>query len=155
MDLTESYAFPGPPSAVWNLLIDPDVVASCLPGCDHLEQIDEDRYLASLSFKVAAIGGQFGGAIAILDKQPPRSYTLVVEGAGRPGFVKGQARIELVEKDGGTTVLVTGEAEVGGLIASVGQRLLSAASKMMLDRFFACLREKVIVPADTKGPALP
>jgi carbon monoxide dehydrogenase subunit G len=155
MDLTESYAFPGPPAAVWNLLIDPDVVASCLPGCDHLEQIAEDRYLASLSFKVAAIGGQFGGSIAILDKEPPRSYTLVVEGAGRPGFVKGRAKLELTEKDGATVVLVTGEAEVGGLIASVGQRLLSAASKMMVDRFFACLRERVSVPDGPKGPALP
>ena len=61
----------------------------------------------------------------------------MVEGTGKPGFVKGEAtRIELVEQNETTIVNVKGQGQVGGLIARVGQRLLGTVSKMMMDRFF-------------------
>lgn len=144
MDLAGSYSFAGSPSAVWNLLVDPDVVASCLPGCERLEPLGDDRYRALLTLSVAAISGRFSGTVAMLDKQPPHSYRLSVEGTGKGGFVNGRAHVELVEQNGTTTVNVTGQAEVGGLIASVGQRLLSTVSKMMMDRFFACLQSRLV-----------
>ena len=71
-----------------------------------------------------------------------RPYRLVVPGKGSPGFVMGEATVELVDADGATLVKVTGQGQVGGLMARVGQRLLSSASKMMMDRFFGCLQAK-------------
>ena len=142
MDLSGSYPFSASPTEVWNLLIDPDVVAACLPGCDRLEPIGEDRYRAALTLAVAAVSGQYSGTVAIVDKRPPRSYRLVVEGTGTAGFVKGEATIELVESNETTVVNVTGQGQVGGLIARVGQRLLGSVSKMMLDRFFSCLQQR-------------
>lgn len=143
MDLSASYTFVAPPTTVWNLLINPEVVASCLPGCDRLEPIGEDRYRAALTLAVAAISGQYSGTVAIVDKRPPHSYRLAVEGSGNSGFVKGEATVELAEQpDKTTTVHVRGQAQVGGLIARVGQRLLGGVSKMMMDRFFACLQQK-------------
>jgi carbon monoxide dehydrogenase subunit G len=144
VELSASYTFASSATTVWNLLIDPEVVASCLPGCERLEPLGGDRYRAELTLAVAAVSGQYTGTVAILDKQPPHSYRLVVEGAGKAGFVKGEARIELIEEYGATIVNVTGQGQVGGLIARVGQRLLGAASKMMMDRFFACLQQKVV-----------
>jgi carbon monoxide dehydrogenase subunit G len=144
MDLSESYTFAAPPATVWNLLIDPDVVAACLPGCDRLEPIGEDQYRAALTLAVAAVSGSYTGTISILDKRPPHSYRLVVEGTGKPGFVKGEATVELVEDNDSTIVNVKGSGQVGGLIARVGQRLLGSVSKMMMDRFFACLQSKVV-----------
>lgn len=142
MDLRASYPFPAPASKVWDLLIDPAVVAACLPGCDALEPVGEDRYRARLTVGLAAISGSYEGTVAILDKQPPRAYRMLVEGSGRTGFVKGEANVELVEEGGATEVRVQGRAQVGGLMARVGQRLLGSASKMMMDRFFACLAER-------------
>ena len=142
MDLSASYTFSASPTEVWNLLIDPDVVAACLPGCDRLEPIGEDRYRAALTLAVAAVSGQYSGTVAIVDKRPPRSYRLVVEGTGTAGFVKGEATIELVESNEMTIVNVKGQGQVGGLIARVGQRLLGSVSKMMLDRFFSCLQQR-------------
>lgn len=142
MDLSASYTFAAPPATVWNLLNDMDVVASCLPGCERLEPIGEDKYRADLTLAVAAVSGRYSGTVAILDKQPPNSYRLVVEGTGKSGFVKGGATVELVEEKGSTIVNVKGEAQVGGLIARVGQRLLGSVSKMMMDRFFGCLQAK-------------
>jgi carbon monoxide dehydrogenase subunit G len=143
MDLSASYTFASSATTVWDLLIDPEVVASCLPGCDRLEPLGDDRYRVELTLAVAAVSGQYTGTVAILDKRPPHSYRLVVEGAGKAGFAKGEATIELREEGETTTVSVTGQSQVGGLIARVGQRLLGAVSKMMMDRFFACLQQKV------------
>ena len=83
MDLSGSYTFAAPASTVWNLLTDPATVASCLPGCDRLEPIGDDRYRAEMTLAVAALSGQYSGTVAMLDKQPPRSYRLLVEGNGR------------------------------------------------------------------------
>jgi carbon monoxide dehydrogenase subunit G len=142
MDLTGTYTFAAPAARVWTLLNDPEVIASCLPGCDRLEPLGDDRFRANLSLSVAAISGNYTGTVAIVDKQPPQSYRLVVEGSGKAGFVKGEARVGLVDESGTTTVNVSGQGQVGGLMARVGQRLLGSVSQMMMDRFFACLRTK-------------
>jgi uncharacterized protein len=145
MDVSASYIFAAPATAVWDLLIDPEVVAACLPGCDRLEPIGEDRYRAVLTLAVAAVSGHYSGTVAIVDKRPPHAYGLVVEGNGSAGFVKGEATFEVVEQPDKTTVVfVKGQAQVGGLLARVGQRLLGGVSKMMMDRFFACLQGKVL-----------
>ena len=149
MDLSASYTFAAPPATVWALLNDMEVVASCLPGCDRLEPLGEDRYRAELTLAIAAVSGRYSGTVAILDKRPPNSYRLVVEGNGKSGFVKGEATVELVEDQHATIVNVAGQAQVGGLIARVGQRLLSSVSKMMMDRFFTCLQAKAA--ADRSG----
>ena len=146
MQVTGRYVFDAPPERVWALLNDPDVIAACLPGCERLEPLGDDRYRANLSLAVAAIGGSYAGTVSIVDKQPPSSYRLLVDGSGKAGFVKGEARIELTPADGAdhqTVVSVSGDGQVGGLIARVGQRLLGSVSQMMMDRFFACLASKL------------
>jgi uncharacterized protein len=143
MDVSGSYTFAAPPEAVWNILTDPVVIAACLPGCDRLEPIGDDKYSAAMTLAVAAVTGNYNGTVAMLDKNPPHSYRLVVEGSGKPGFVNGEATIELVAEGTGTTVKVTGHGNVGGVIARVGQRLLGSVSKMMMDRFFACLQGRI------------
>jgi carbon monoxide dehydrogenase subunit G len=142
VELSESYTFAAPPGSVWLLLTDPDVVASCLPGCEGLEPLGNDRYRAKLTLSVASISGQYTGTVSMLDMRPPAGYRLLVEGQGKGGFVNGQATLALTEEAGSTRVSVVGQAEVGGLIAAVGQRLLRTVSKMMMDKFFGCLQAK-------------
>lgn len=145
MQLAGTYVFHAPVAKVWSLLNDPEVIAACLPGCDRLEPLGDDRYRANLSMAVAAISGQYSGTVALLDKQPPRSYRLAVDGSGKAGFVSGEATVTLTESPdapGTTQVAVRGDGQVGGLIARVGQRLLGSVSQMMLDRFFGALRER-------------
>jgi carbon monoxide dehydrogenase subunit G len=143
MEINGSYVFAAPPEAVWAALTDPAVIAGCLPGCDRLEPIGDDRYRAAMTLAVAAVSGDYSGTVSMLDKHPPHSYRLTVEGSGKPGFVNGEATIELIAEGAGTTVRVTGHGNVGGVVARVGQRLLGSVSKMMMDRFFACLQGKI------------
>jgi hypothetical protein len=144
VELTGSYLFPAEPKRVWDLLVDPQIVAACVPGCDRLEPIGPDHYKVEMTLAVAAISGRYGGTVTIADQRPPLSYRLLVEGTGKAGFVKGEATVELHGADGGTRVDVQGHGQVGGLIARVGQRLLGSVSKMMMDRFFNCVQGKLV-----------
>jgi carbon monoxide dehydrogenase subunit G len=142
MQITGSYTFDAPATKVWDTLMDTAAVCSCLPGCRELRPLGDNKYEAELSVAVSAITGTFKGTIALEDMVPPRSYKMVVEGSGGAGFVRGQSTLTLTE-NGSTTVLdVAGDVQVGGAVARVGQRLLAGISKMMMDRFFECLRQR-------------
>jgi carbon monoxide dehydrogenase subunit G len=143
MDISGSYTFDAPSDRVWALLMDPAVISSCIPGCDRFEPDGENRYRATLTVALAAITGTYEGTVALSDLVPPSSYRLTAEGQGRPGFVKGSSAITL-RADGATTIVeVTGTVQTGGPIARLGQRLIGGVSKMMLDRFFACLQGRL------------
>jgi uncharacterized protein len=143
MDISGSYTFSAPPERVWNLLMDPESIKSCIPGCERLDPDGEDRYRATLTVALAAITGTYSGTVVIADKAPHNSYRLVAEGQGRPGFIKGNSLIALRADGDRTVVDVSGTVQAGGAIARVGQRLIGSVSKMMLDRFFTCLQSKV------------
>jgi carbon monoxide dehydrogenase subunit G len=143
MDICGSYTFNAPPDRVWRLLMDPAVLSSCIPGCEKFEPDGEDRYNVRLTVGLAAITGTYDGTVVLTEKIPNTSYRLVVEGEGRPGFVKGSSAVSL-RADGLTTAVdVTASVQTGGAIARVGQRLIGGVAKMMLDRFFACLQSKL------------
>src|SRR5688572_29457269 len=143
MDIAGSYTFNAPPDRVWDLLMDPAVLASCMPGCDKFEPAGDDRYAVTLTVALAAITGTYAGTVVVVDKLPRTSYRLVVEGQGRAGFMKGSSAITLRAEGAATIVDVSGTVQTGGAIARLGQRLVGGVAKMMMDRFFACLQAKV------------
>lgn len=143
MDIAGTYTFTAPPDRVWTLLMDPQVISSCIPGCEGFEPLGDDRYKAKLKVALAAITGTYEGTIVLSDKIPTTSYRLIAEGQGRPGSVKGSAAVSLRPDGNNTIVDVQGTVQAAGAIARVGQRLISSVSKMMMDRFFACLQGKV------------
>jgi carbon monoxide dehydrogenase subunit G len=142
MEISGSYTFNAPPDRVWDLLMDPAVLSSCIPGCDRFEPDGEDRYKVTLTVGLAGITGAYSGIVALTDKIEHTSYRLTADGQGRPGFVKGSSTIALRPDGPATAIDVTATVQTGGPIARVGQRLLGGVAKMMLDRFFACLQAK-------------
>jgi carbon monoxide dehydrogenase subunit G len=143
MQLTSSYTFAAPPARVWDVLMDTAAIAGCVPGCQELTPIGDDRFRAKMAVVVAAVTGNFDAIIELADKTPPAGYTLRVDGQSRAGFVKGSTRVALVDVDGNTRIDVNADVQVGGAVARVGQRLLESVGKAMMDRFFACLQRKL------------
>jgi len=143
MEISGSYTFNAPPDRIWALLMDPAVLSSCIPGCERFDAEGDDRYRIMLSVGLASITGTYNGTVVLVDKIPPTSYGLVVEGQGRPGFVKGTSAIVLRPEGATTGVDVTATVQAGGAIARIGQRLIGSVAKMMMDRFFACLQSKL------------
>ncbi len=115
---------------------DPEILARAIPGCESLEKIGEDEYKMKMKMALASISGSFEGKVRITDQTPPTSFRLIVEGAGKIGFVKGDGLLKLSPADGGTEVTYEGDAQVGGTMAAVGQRLIDGTSKMMIKKFF-------------------
>lgn len=144
MRVEGTYRFPAPQQAVFDLLLDPGALRSCIPGCERLEPIGEDHYAATLKVGVAAVRGTYGGEVRITDRDAPRSYRMSVQGRGGPGFVKGAASITVrsIGEDE-TEVVVVGDGQVGGLIAGVAQRLMGGVATMMMNQFFDCLRKQL------------
>ena len=143
MDIFGSYTFDVPADRVWDLLMDPAALSSCIPGCTRFEPDGEDRYAVTLTVALAAITGTYNGTVNLTDKTLHTSYRLLMEGQGRGGFVKGSSVISLRPAGASTAVDVSGAVHTGGPIARVGQRLIGGVARMMMDRFFACLKAKL------------
>ena len=127
------------PARVFETLIDPVVLKRCIPGCERLEQTGENAYSTTLRAGVGSIKGLFTGNVRLEDIHPPRRFRMIVDGKGQPGFLKGAGDLILEERDGAAIVSYSGEVQVGGTIASVGQRMLQGAVKMMATQFFTAI----------------
>ena len=131
-----SYTFDAPRQRVWEVLLDPKVMAQCMPGCESMNEVAPDQFEAVMKVGVASVKGTYKGKVSIKDKQPPSHYVLSGQGSGGPGFMQGDVAIDLEEADGKTVLKYSTDAKIGGLIASVGQRMLNGVAKMMVDQFF-------------------
>ena len=133
MKIAGEYVFNGPREKVWELVRDPEVLATALPGTQSLTPVSENEYEGKMNVRVGPVAGVFSGRVVASDEVPPESYTLMVEGKGAPGFAKGTGHVQLVDQGDGTTLMkYEGEMQIGGRIASVGQRLMDTASKSMI-----------------------
>ncbi len=139
MKLEGRYTFKASREQVWNAINDPAILKKCLPGCEKLVAKGNDTFDAVLKVGVAAITGSYTGKVKITEKTPPSHYKLLVEGNGTPGFVRGEGTVDLEEKDGETILSYSGDAQVGGVIAAVGQRMIQSVAQSLADQFFKAL----------------
>jgi hypothetical protein len=154
MEMSGEYRIHASRQAVWEALNDPEVLKACIPGCELLEKTAENELTAKVTAKVGPVKAKFGGEVTLSDLNPPISYSISGEGQGGPaGFAKGGARVTL-EEDGGETILrYTAEAQVGGKLAQIGQRLIDGASRKIADEFFAKFAETVGTGSSESAPS--
>jgi hypothetical protein len=132
MNVGGNYTFDAPQELVWQALLDPDVLASVMPGGEGFEEVGENEYAGNLKIKVGPVQGKFTGNIKLSDIVAPQSYIMVVDGKGAPGFVKASGKLQLSAQGENTHMSYEGTAQIGGRIASVGQRLLDASAKSII-----------------------
>lgn len=143
MKVEGSYTFKAPREQVYNVLLDPDALRACLPGVQKFETVGEDQYEVTMKVGIAAVKGEYQGKVHLRDKQPPSHYEMQVEGSGGPGFIKGVGQVDLEDKDGGTLLKYVGDAQVGGMLAGVAQRMLPGIAKMMAGEFFKAMEKQI------------
>src|ERR1700754_586876 len=133
-----------PREAVWTKLNDPAVLKACIPGCEELEKTEDNGFRAVAKMKVGPVKARFKGRVTLSDLDPPNGYRIAGEGEGGvAGFAKGGATVRLTEKDGGSLLSYDVEAQIGGKLAQLGQRLVNGAAKNIADQFFAKFAEQV------------
>ena len=150
MKISGEHLIPVSQERAYSVLRDPELLARAMPGCEALEKIGENEYHMEMKMVLASMSGLFDGKVRIADQEPTARFRLIVDGAGKIGFMKGNGLLTLTSVDGGTNVHYDGSVEVGGTIASVGQRLLDTTSRMLIKRFFKKLIEEV-APAEAAG----
>ncbi|MBM4764876.1 carbon monoxide dehydrogenase subunit G [Bacillus sp. B15-48] len=130
---------------VWLALNDPKVLQKATPGCKQIVEIEPDSYKADITLGIAAVRGNYEADIKIMDKEEPLSYRILMNANSSAGFIEGNAVVTLVTEGDGTEIHYNGTAKVGGLIAGVGQRILSGIAKMIVKDFFSKLAKEVKV----------
>lgn len=133
--------FDAPVQKVWDVLQDPESLRSAVPGVQSLEQVGENEYEATLKLGVAAIKGTYSAKVKIYDQEEPKSYRLGISGQGGPGFVNVDGSLNLEDNGSTTMVHYDFDAQVGGAVAAVGQRMLGGVAKLMMGQFFGAMQK--------------
>lgn len=133
-----------PIDKVWTFLMDPQAIAKVIPGCETLDEVETDKYRATLKLGIAAVKGTYVGSVQLVDKNPTTNYRMLIDGSGTPGFVKGEAMVHLATQGDTTVLTYDADAQVGGLIANVGQRMISGVAKLIVNQGLKKLQEELL-----------
>ena len=138
MTMTGEYQLPVSPQTVWEKLNDPATLKAAIPGCEQLDKTSDTEFTAVVTTKIGPVKAKFKGKVTLSDIDPPNGYRISGQGdGGVAGFAKGGATVKLAPKDGGTLLTYSVEAQIGGKLAQLGQRLVNGAAKKIADDFFA------------------
>jgi carbon monoxide dehydrogenase subunit G len=141
MKLEGAHDVAAPRQQVWDAFLDPERLRQAIPGCERLEATGPGVYEATMRVGVGGVKGTFEGTVRLFDISPPDSYRMAVKGSGSAGLIHGETLLSFSDAGGGTRVAYGADVQVGGLIASVGQRMIAGVARMLADRFFARMAE--------------
>jgi uncharacterized protein len=161
MDLTGEYRIEAPRAVVWAALNNPEILKSCIPGCEELNKTSDTEFVARVVVKIGPVKANFGGKVTLSDLDPPNGYTIAGEGQGGvAGFAKGSAKVRLdpVDGDAATALHYTVDAQIGGKLAQIGSRLVEGSARKLADEFFADFAARAVAAtpsAETPAAAMP
>lgn len=148
MEMTGEQLIPAAQAEVWRGLNDPEVLKSCISGCESIEKLTEDEYAIVTVAAIGPVKARFKGKLSLTDIDPPNSYSLSFDGqGGAAGFGKGSARVSLATEGKSTRLSYAVKAQIGGKLAQIGSRLIDGVAKKMADDFFAAFNAKIGGPA--------
>ncbi len=148
MELKGERLIPADVATTWTALNDPEILKSCIAGCETLERTGPDAFEAVVAMKIGPVSAKFKGNLSMSDVNPPNGYTIHFEGKGGiAGFGKGNAVVSLASEGSSTMLTYLAQATVGGKMAQIGSRLIDAAAGKITDDFFKAFSEKLQAPA--------
>jgi carbon monoxide dehydrogenase subunit G len=138
LDLTGEYTLPLPRSAVWSALNDPAVLQRCVPGCETFDRLSDTEFAVVTQLAIGPVKARFKGKLRLEDINPLNGCTIVGAGeGGLAGFAKGSATVALIDFAEGTQLTYRAQAQIGGKLAQLGQRLIAGTTRKLADLFFA------------------
>jgi carbon monoxide dehydrogenase subunit G len=147
MTMSGEYQLPVPRETVWEKLNDAETLKACIPGCETLDKVSDTEFQAVATTKIGPVKARFKGKVTLSELDPPNGYRISGQGdGGVAGFAQGGATVKLALKDGGTVLSYAVEAQIGGKLAQLGQRLINGAAKKLADEFFKNFAAAVSAP---------
>ena len=129
---------------VWGAINDPEILAVILPNCESLEPISEHQFTAHINVKIGPISSKFESTLEMFDLKEPDGYKFRVQGNGKKGSMNGQGEIKLFPNGSGTGFTFIAKGNITGIIARVGQRLIEATGKRLMDQGFENFKNRVM-----------
>jgi carbon monoxide dehydrogenase subunit G len=159
MKMEDEIRIEAPRAQVFAALNDPEILKQAIPGCQELEKVSDTEMTATVQAKVGPVKAKFSGKVVLSDINPPEGYTIGEGTGGAAGFAKGSARITLVDDGGATLLRYAVDADVGGKLAQIGNRLIEGTSKKLAGEFFESFSAlvsaaPVAAPLETAPPAV-
>ena len=137
MKIAGTAKLPFTPERAYALMQDPLILAKAIPGCDALDKTGDDEYRLKMKMVLASLSGSFEGKVRLTAPDPPNSFRMLVEGSGKIGFMKGDGLIKITAApDAGVDISYEGDAQIGGTMAAVGNRMIDMTARMLIKRFF-------------------
>jgi carbon monoxide dehydrogenase subunit G len=155
MKVEGTYTFDVPRDEVWSAMLDPEVLTNTLPGVQQLDKTDENSYKAAMKIRIGPVQGLYTGAVDLSDLNPPEYLQLHVDGRGAPGFVRGDGQLKLTAQGDQTIMHYRGDAQVGGRLASVGQRLMESSVQAMIGQSLESLNAQIMARATAEESGEP
>ncbi|KIV57959.1 carbon monoxide dehydrogenase [Aneurinibacillus migulanus] len=143
MKIEYEYTFAMPREVVWNVIQDEDALRASLPGCKAFEHGEDDVYHAEMGVSIGPVKGIFTGEVQQINQEEPSYYRLLVRGKGKPGEIDAVADMKLDEAEQGTKLTCSADVQVTGVLASVGQRIMNGAAKVVLGQFFKAMDKEM------------
>jgi len=145
MTLDGNYTLNAPRETIWDLLMDPEVLARITPGITSLEKIDDDNYKAVAQIKVGPVGGAFSGSLGLTDRKKPESFSISIQQNSKIGNANAVVHLTLAATDAGqTAVHYTGDVKLSGMLSTMGGRVITPVVKMLSEQFFEALEKEAV-----------
>jgi carbon monoxide dehydrogenase subunit G len=157
MKLSGEQTIPAPRQRVWEGLNDPQILKQCIRGCEYIEKISDTAYAARVVAKVGPVKATFNGKVSLTNLNPPQSYTISGQGEGGvAGFARGKSDVQLIEVGPQETLMSYDvDAQIGGKLAMIGNRLIDSTARAMAEEFFAHFVALMSGEKRAKPPAKP
>lgn len=143
MQIDQTQRIPAPRAAVWQAIMDPEVLRRCIPGCEELERTSDTEMIATTVLKIGPVKARFKGKVTFEQVDEPGNLTLAGEGTGGvAGHARGSAVVTLTEDGDATVLTYQVTAQVGGKIAQLGSRLVDSTARKLSAEFFSRLEKE-------------
>jgi carbon monoxide dehydrogenase subunit G len=144
MQLTGKHIFNAPPSVLWNMLMDTEILAKVVPGISKLERIGENSFKAIVEIKMGPVSGAFNGNLQMEDIDEPKGFTLKIQQNSKIGNANAAIKISLLPvAENQTEVAFDGDAKLSGLLATMGNRVIGGVSNTLTKQFFTNLEKEL------------
>lgn len=146
MNFEGSILLDSPPDTVWQLLDDPEAVSRCIPGLAGFQTVDDDTFSAQISQTVGPVTAIFAMKVSVVEREPGKAIRFKALGRTTKGAVshlRANGSVQLAEETGGTRVTLAADAALGGVLGTVGEKVLFKQGEKITTQFGAALQREL------------
>jgi hypothetical protein len=138
-----TYEVKAPRERVWDFVINPNKIGKCLPDLKSLDVEAENKFTAVARVGIGFMKGDFKFQLAIVEQNPPSHARLKGTGTGVGSTVNMDTQVDLAEAQGGTKLTYKADVQIGGTLASVGQRVIGGTVEKTIAEVFSCVKKQL------------